>query len=241
MAVKPLISHTDVEARFGRLMAMAGVSSVTAIQDIAQAAIDEISRWLGYDPEIDETTHLPSVTEQLNGGRPVVVLKALVDTESVGAVCNVTEMGQALTRRVAIPAPNVQPSGDYFIGEEGYVLYRLAGVGSLSLGIWGANTNSTSISLSWAGSVVGGLRLQGDYTDQYRGVIDVTYTPAIKLSVLRQVALQFCRLDLLETISASAMSTGDQSISLQMPDDFEAERENLLNRLPVPILIGTGT
>ena len=238
MSLTPLITSYDIKARYGKLVMSSGIYDDEALQDIADGAIGLIKKRLGYNPQIDSAASLPSVTETLDGGRPVITLLAPVDTVSSGAQLVVNELGVTLARRASFPAPPDQPTGDYIIGEDCYTLYRLSGSGARMLGIWGAaSTNSNS--LNYLGSI--GARLQADYTDRYRGAIQVTYTPEIDLPLFRRVALKLVRLDLIESVGGISVKDGDQQITFAMRGEGLETKDSILAELPRPILIGTGT
>jgi hypothetical protein len=238
MSLTPLISHIEIKARYGNLVMRSGIFDDATLDDIAAGAVALIKKRLGYNPQIDSVPSLPSVTETLDGGRPVIVLLAPIDTVSNGVQLVVTELGATLTRRTSFPTPPTQPSGDYIIGEDCYTLYRLSGSSARQLGIWGASSSAVN-SLSYLGS--GGGRLQADYTDRYRGVIQVTYTPEVDLALFRRVALKLARLELIEAVGGISVKDGDQSIQFASRSEGLESKESILAELPRPILIGTGT
>jgi hypothetical protein len=238
MPLSPLLTSTDIKNRYGNLVMRSGISSDDALDDIAAGATSLIKKRLGYNPQVDSVTGLASITETLDGGRPVITLLALVDTTSTNAQIAVKELGVTLTRRVSFPAPPDTATGDYAIGEDGYTLYRLVGSAARQLGIWGAASSEAS-SFSYIGA--GGSRLQTDYTDKYRGVVEVTYTPAIDLALFRRVALKLARLELFEAIGSLSVKDGDQAIQFSVPGGDPGTQQSILAELPRPILIGTGT
>jgi hypothetical protein len=240
MAITPLVTFTDIQNRFKRLVRLSGITSTNTLDDIAKGATGLVKKRLGYNPQVDSVTNLPSVSETLNGGRPVIFLLAPVDLESEGATITVKELGVTLTRRPSWPTPPTAQTGDYFVGEDGFTLYRLSGPGGRVLGIWGANSNIGSV--GWLGNpVIGGIRQGGDYTDSYRGTIEVTYTPDIDLFLIKSVALKLCKFELMETIASNSVRLGDAAQEIDMPDSIPQARKDALSELPTPLLIGTGT
>jgi hypothetical protein len=237
MSLTSLITSYHINSRYGSLVMRSGIFDNDALDDIAAGAIGLIKKRLGYNPQVDSDTNLASVTETLDGGRPIITLLAPIDTVSSGAGIVVTELGATLTRRASFPAPPGQPTGDYTIGEDCYTLYRLAGSSARQLGIWGVSSSAVS-SLNY---LSGGGRLQADYTDRFRGVVQVTYTPEIDLALFRRVALKLARLDLIESVGGISIKDGDQAIQFASRGEGLETKESILAELPRPILIGTGT
>ena len=231
----PLITGQDIIDNYPTIVNRAGITSQAALDRIAKGAISDIRRVLGFEPQLDKTTKLlSSVEETLDGGRPIVSLLAEVDSHSTGAVLQVYELGTLLTRRPDFTSG----TGDFTIAESGRELYRLAGAGARTQGIWGANS-----AVAGGLGLLGGMRLEGDYKDLYRACIRVVYTPNIDLDLLMDVALDLCQLKLLARIGGSYSASDDeQSVSFTMPGStgLTPGKDSILARLPRTCYLGTG-
>jgi len=234
----PLITGQDILDNYPTLVNRTGITSQAALDRMAKGAISDIRRVLGFEPQLDKTTKILSLEETLDGGRPIVSLLAEIDTHSTGAVLQVYELGTLLTRRPDFTSG----TGDFSIAESGRELYRLAGAGARTQGIWGANS-AVAGGLGLLG--VSGMRLEGDYKDLYRACIRVVYTPAVDLDLLVDVALDLCQLKLLTRIGGSYSASDDeQEVNFTMPGAGSTGgtpgKDSILARLPRTYYLATG-